>query len=117
MRWLQQWTPGLNDLAARAGVDVEQWPQKISAIAIRASQYVGSLALTAGQNVAGFVVKFAIMLYLLFFVLRDGDEMLEKLIVALPTRLPFMVTTRVSRPNGEVFLTLYIAVLLDCPVT
>lgn len=84
LRWLQGWTPGLMDWAERMGIDIAQWPQKVSEIAVKASQYVGSLALTAGQNVANFVIKFLIMLYLLFFILRDGDEMMEKIIAALP---------------------------------
>jgi len=84
LRWLQGWTPGLIEWAERIGIDVDELPKKVSALAVGASQYVGSLALTAGQNVAGFVVKFVIMLYLLFFVLRDGNDLLEQLIAALP---------------------------------
>ena len=42
------------------------------------------VALAAGQNVAGFIVMFFLMLYLLFFVLRDGHLMLEAIIRALP---------------------------------
>jgi len=84
LRWLQGWTPWLVDWAERLGIDIEQWPQKVSEIAVRASQYVGGLALSAGQNVANFIVKFLIMLYLLYFVLRDGDELMELIIVVLP---------------------------------
>jgi predicted PurR-regulated permease PerM len=84
LRWVQGWTPWLTEWADKVGLDVESWPQKISAAAVTASQFVASSALTAGQNVATFLIKFLIMLYLLFFVLRDGDELLEKIIVALP---------------------------------
>lgn len=84
LRWLQNWTPGVTEWAARIGIDVTDWPQKLSAVAVKASQFVGGLALTAGQNLARFIVMFAIMLYLLFFVLRDGDYMMEVLIGALP---------------------------------
>lgn len=84
LRWIQDWTPGVTEWAARIGIDVTEWPQKISAVAVKASQFIGGLALTAGQNLARFIVMFAIMLYLLFFVLRDGDSMMEALIAALP---------------------------------
>ncbi|NND37248.1 MAG: AI-2E family transporter [Gammaproteobacteria bacterium] len=84
LRWLQGWVPGLTSWAEGLGIDVAQWPQKVSEIAVKASQYVGGKALTAGQNVASFMVKFLIMLYLLFFILRDGDQMMEKIIAALP---------------------------------
>lgn len=102
LRWLQGWTPWLAQWAERLGVDLEQWPERLSTIAVRASQYIGSLALTAGQNVARFVLEFAIMLYLLFFVLRDGDELLEAIIAALPIgdereRMLFAKFAEVSR--------------------
>jgi len=84
LRWLQGWMPGLTSWAEGLGIDVAQWPQKVSDIAVKASQYIGGKALTAGQNVANFMIKFLIMLYLLFFILRDGDEMMEKIIAALP---------------------------------
>jgi predicted PurR-regulated permease PerM len=84
LRWVQELTPQLNDWAKRIGVDVDTLPQKISAAAVTGSQFLAGLALTAGQNVANFMVKFFLMLYLLFFVLRDGDEILEQIIRALP---------------------------------
>jgi len=84
LRWLQGWTPWLLEWAERVGINVDEFPRKVSALAVSASQYVGGLALTAGQNVAGFLVKFVIMLYLLFFVVRDGSDLLEKLVAALP---------------------------------
>lgn len=84
LRWLQGWMPGVVSWAEGFGIDVAQWPQKVSEIAVKASQFVGGMALTAGQNVASFMIKFLIMLYLLFFILRDGDQMMEKIIAALP---------------------------------
>jgi predicted PurR-regulated permease PerM len=84
LRWLQRLTPKVADWANRIGIDVETLPEKLSAAAVTGSQFVASLALTAGQNVANFMVKFFLMLYLLFFVMRDGDAILEQIIHALP---------------------------------
>ena len=84
LRWLQGLTPQLTELAERIGIDVDELPGKLSAAAVAGSRFIASLALTAGQNVANFMVKFFLMLYLLFFVLRDGDEILELLFRALP---------------------------------
>ena len=84
LRWMQDVTPRLAEFATRIGIDVEELPQKLSTAAIKGSQFVGALALTAGQNVARFMVMFFLMLYLLFFVLRDGDRLLEQIIHALP---------------------------------
>jgi predicted PurR-regulated permease PerM len=84
LRWLQNLTPQVTELANRVGIDVDELPDKLSAAAVKGSQFIGALALTAGQNVARFMVMFFLMLYLLFFVLRDGDELMEQIIRALP---------------------------------
>jgi predicted PurR-regulated permease PerM len=84
LRWLQAMAPQATELAARIGIDVNEIPEKLSTAAIKGSQFIASLALSAGQNVATFAVMFFLMLYLLFFVLRDGDAMLEQIIRVLP---------------------------------
>jgi predicted PurR-regulated permease PerM len=84
LRWFQDLTPWLTEHAERFGIDPSQWPERVSQLAVKGSQFVGSLAISAGQNVANFMVKFFLMLYLLFFVLRDGNAMLEQLIRVLP---------------------------------
>jgi len=84
LRWMQALLPQLTERAESFGIGVDEWPEKLSAAAIKGSQFIGQLALTAGQNVANFLVMFFLMLYLLFFVLRDGDRMLEAMIRALP---------------------------------
>jgi predicted PurR-regulated permease PerM len=84
LRWLQRLTPRVTEWAHGVGIDVDTLPEKLSAAALTGSQFIASMALTAGQNVANFMVKFFLMLYLLFFVLRDGDMILEQIIHALP---------------------------------
>lgn len=84
LRWVQEQLPRLTERAELIGIDVSEWPAKLSAAAIKGSQFIGQLALSAGQNVATFFVMFFLMLYLLFFVLRDGDRMLDAIILALP---------------------------------
>jgi predicted PurR-regulated permease PerM len=84
LRWFQAMTPELTVWAEKIGIDVDTMPDRLTAAAVKGSQFIGALALTAGQNVARFLVMFLLMLYLLFFVLRDGDEILEQIIRALP---------------------------------
>ncbi len=82
--WFNQRLPRLSEWAAGYGINLSDVPSKLSAIAVKGSQYIGSLALSAGQNLTSFVVKFFLMLYLLFFVLRDGDKMVQFLHAAIP---------------------------------
>jgi predicted PurR-regulated permease PerM len=58
--------------------------EKISGISVQASQYVATKVLTIGQNTMGFLVSFCIMLYLLFFFLRDGKTLIRKILAATP---------------------------------
>ncbi len=48
------------------------------------SQYVGSRIFIIGQNVLDFTVGFFIMLYLLFFLLRDGRDLANKIRNKIP---------------------------------
>ena len=58
--------------------------EKLSASALQASQFVATRALSIGQNTAQFVISFGIMLYLLFFLLRDGPRLSRKIRTAVP---------------------------------
>lgn len=57
---------------------------KISKGAMQGSQYLATQAFSFGQGTFDFVVSFFIMLYLLFFFLRDGQELVRKMRNAAP---------------------------------
>ncbi|BAP46138.1 AI-2E family transporter [Pseudomonas sp. 21LCFQ02] len=57
---------------------------KISKGAMQGSQYLAGQAFSFGQGTFDFVVSFFIMLYLLFFFLRDGQELVRKMRNAAP---------------------------------
>ena len=58
--------------------------QKLSSFAVQASQFVATQALSIGQNTLEFIVSFGIMLYLLFFLLRDGASLAKRIGQATP---------------------------------
>ncbi|MBC8996089.1 AI-2E family transporter [Pseudomonas sp. N40(2020)] len=58
--------------------------EKIVKSAMQGSQVLASQAFSFGQGTFEFVVSFFIMLYLLFFLLRDGPELARKVRTALP---------------------------------
>lgn len=68
----------------RAGIDPSRIESQVSSAAVTASQYVASRALSIGQNAIRITIYAFLMLYLLFFFLRDGRAMLEGLVRALP---------------------------------
>ena len=63
---------------------VAQLQEKFSSVAVQASQFVAAQALSIGQNTLEFVVSFGIMLYLLFFLLRDGNRLALRIGQATP---------------------------------
>ena len=58
--------------------------QKLSSVAVQASQFLASQAVNIGQNTLEFLVGFGIMLYLLFFLLRDGRALALRINHATP---------------------------------
>src|SRR5688500_18230187 len=54
--------------------DFQAVQERASAAFLKATQYIAGSAVTFGQGTLDFVVSLFIMLYLVFFLLRDGDE-------------------------------------------
>ncbi|MGH8689013.1 MAG: AI-2E family transporter [Burkholderiales bacterium] len=67
---------GLEDLAALR--------EKVGGALSKAAQFIGSRALLIGENAFSFILGSAIMLYLLFFLLRDGPRLKQRLRSAIP---------------------------------
>lgn len=85
--WLEQMRhafPLLPELFERLGVDVDSIRQKLSEGAVAASKLMAEKALSAGQSTFTFLMNVALMLYLSFFLLRDGNYLIEVLVKALP---------------------------------
>ena len=68
--------------------DMSAWQERITAGAAQGSQVVAAQALTIGQNTFDFLVSFFVMLYLLFFLLRDGASLSAMIRNALPLAKP-----------------------------
>lgn len=62
----------------------EQAIEKLSEAALQGGQIVAKHTLEVGQNTFQFVINFGVMLYLLFFLLRDGTRLAHIFREALP---------------------------------
>ncbi len=78
--------PGpLQDLLARFGMtDIASVREQLSEGAQQASEFLATKAFSVGQNTFHFLVSFGIMLYLLFFLLRDGPTVSRYIMRAIP---------------------------------
>lgn len=76
--------PWVNDVLATLGINADDLREKIYNGAVAASRYLARETVSIGSNTFGFLVGLALMLYLAFFLLRDGDKLLKLMIRALP---------------------------------
>lgn len=81
---IERLLPQATELAGRVGLDLDRLRESVSAAALQSSRFLAGLALTAGQNALRFGLMFAVMVYLLFFALRDGRAIMHHVILALP---------------------------------
>lgn len=78
------WVAGLLDHFALT--DLVGVQDRLSAGLARGSQFIAGQALNIGHNMFDFVVSLFVALYLLFFLLRDGDALIARLRDAIPLR-------------------------------
>ena len=89
--WLERWSVDINGLR-----------EKTVESAMSSGKVLAQGTWSAGQNVFSFLLNLAIMLYVAFFLLRDGDKLVALMIKALPLgdkreRLLFAKFSEVTR--------------------
>ena len=81
---IQQSMPQITALIERVGLDPARIEERVQSAAVAASRFVAERAVAIGQGTIRLAIYFCLMLYLLFFFLRDGPRILDALIRALP---------------------------------
>ncbi|HJS38556.1 MAG TPA: AI-2E family transporter [Burkholderiales bacterium] len=76
--WL---TAHLNELGL---ADLDSLRQRLAGALSKAAQFIAARALVIGENAFQFILGFFIMLYLLFFLLRDGRGLALRMRDAIP---------------------------------
>src|SRR5690554_1716440 len=76
--------PQLQSLMDRLGIDADAVKQQAANAAVVASRFVAKNALSLGQSTFQFFLHLCLMLYVAFFLLRDGPLLLDMLVRALP---------------------------------
>ncbi|WP_349629082.1 AI-2E family transporter [Bradyrhizobium sp. RP6] len=81
---LPGWAASLSDRLAR--MDLSALRERLSGLVVPAGQQLAGHAINIGQLTLEFVASLLVMLYLLFFLLRDGEELSARIRDALPLR-------------------------------
>jgi predicted PurR-regulated permease PerM len=68
----------------RFGVDIQHLQQGLAGTTVTVSRFLGTQALSLGQDALRLSVLFCLMLYLLFFFLRDGSQLVAAIMRVLP---------------------------------
>jgi predicted PurR-regulated permease PerM len=81
--------PGwVTDLLDRFGLtNLGLMQERLSSGLMKGSQFLAAQALSIGQNTFQFIINLFIVLYLLFFFLRDGDYLSRRIRNAIPLRV------------------------------
>lgn len=82
---LPHWATGILESFGIASLGGMQ--AKLSAGLVKGSQLIAAQALNIGQSTFEFIVNVAIMLYLLFFLFRDGHALSRRVKDAIPLRV------------------------------
>lgn len=90
--WLQKAVAALPDRLARlldrnGLTDINSLGRKLTALAAQGSRFLTGQAVAIGQNTLSFLTSFLLMLYLLFFLLRDGRALALRIRQSLPLEL------------------------------
>lgn len=81
---IRQAFPLVSKTLLEFGIDTDNLRQRLSEAAVEASRLLAKETLAIGQNAAGLFLQIGLMLYLAFFLLRDGAKLVELLVKALP---------------------------------
>ena len=76
--------PMLAQMAERFGFDFANIKQTLSEAALKGSKFLAAQAFSFGQEYVQFALNFVLMVYLTFFFLRDGEQLIKLLVRALP---------------------------------
>ncbi|MDY0351433.1 MAG: AI-2E family transporter [Desulfobulbaceae bacterium] len=81
---IKQSFPVVQDFLDRFNVDIDKVKAELSGAAITVSRYIAQNAAQFGQSTMQFLISLALMLYVAFFMLRDGPGLVRLLVRALP---------------------------------
>lgn len=81
---IQDAIPIDNNLLKKYGIGAEKIRGTVSNLITNGTKLLAAQALTFTQNIFGFFINFFLMLYILFFFLRDGRRLIQELIWVIP---------------------------------
>ncbi len=82
--YVERQIPGIYDMLGEAGISPNGVREKITELVGTLSQFIATKVLSLGSNLVNVFVQFTLMLYLLFFFLKDGKQVTQSIIDTIP---------------------------------
>lgn len=82
--WIESRVPIADEFLKQFGYSFEQLKIALSEAALSVTQAAAGQAINFTQNAINWMVQFFLMLYLLFFFLRDGQQIMKAIMDVLP---------------------------------
>lgn len=76
--------PGIYDMLGEAGISVAGVRERATEFVGTAGQFLATKVLSIGSNLLNVFVQFTLMLYLLYFFLKDGKVVLNRIVATIP---------------------------------
>ena len=76
--------PNLENTAVKLGFDIEELGKQLNQLAYSISKIIYSSLIRITENVFSFVISSLVMIYLIFFFLKDGENIINNVISAFP---------------------------------
>ncbi len=84
INYVEESLPMVSEYLGEFGITTDEIRDKVSSVAVTVSQWIGNSALSIGGNVINMFVQFTLMLYLLFFFLKDGRRIVRAIVSTIP---------------------------------
>ena len=81
---LQERIPLINDINERLGFDHDEQVERLINLGSSIANGLGKLALRYTQNIVKLIIDITLMLYLLFFFIRDGRKLIDTIVRTIP---------------------------------
>lgn len=81
---IHQGFPAVQQFLAEFNIDISSINKELASSALSGSHFLAQHAVKLGQSTLSFLVSLGLMLYVLFFLLRDGKKLMHLLVRMLP---------------------------------
>jgi predicted PurR-regulated permease PerM len=81
---LKEFFPRLQVLFGRLGLDFENLNTRLAEMAMAGGSFLATQLVAIGQNTIKLIIDLILIVYLLFFFLRDGRQLVEVIVRAMP---------------------------------